>query len=56
MVFKRAISGSVSLGSIHDDLGWQYSGQSVGRGWSSDSVEFGDNEIDGRMFEISVID
>ena len=56
MVLKRAISGSVLSGSIHNALGWQYSGQSVGRGWSSDSVEFGDNEIGGRMFEISVID
>ena len=49
MVLKRAISGSVLSGSIHNALGWQYN-------WSSDSGEFGDNEIDGRIFEISVID
>ena len=56
MVCKHAVPGSVWSRSIYNNLGWQYSGQSVGKGWPSYSAEFGDNEIDGIMFKISGID
>ena len=49
MVCKRAMSGSLWSGSIYNDLTWQYSGQSFGRGLSTESAEFGDNEVDGIM-------
>ena len=49
MVCYRAMSGSLWSVSIYNDLTWQCSGQSFGRGLFSDSAGFGDNEVDGIM-------
>ena len=47
MVCKHAMSGFLWSGTIYNDLTWQYSGQNIGRGLSSESPEFGDIEVDG---------